>query len=214
MKIEGAHGAAKEVTLTNSSNINRNIDMSALPNAEAYPIGSIVMYAGSLSKIPNTWTLCNGHNHTPDMTNRGVLGCTLYKANISGGTGHRVVISHTHSATAVKAGAHSHSGKPASGKRTSEKGNHHHPIKRTFRWGNAAVAYGYSATGGDVFMNGGTKNLPSESGGKHTHSFSFAAKKSAGYGHHHTITVGSYGKSGSNANYPPYVKLYFIKKIR
>lgn len=38
------------------------------------PIGTILPYVGSLSKIPAGWHLCDGTNGTPDMRDRFLMG--------------------------------------------------------------------------------------------------------------------------------------------
>ena len=52
-----------------------------------YPVphGVIVMWAGSLSDIPDGWQLCDGTNDTPDLTNKFIKGASLDGMNQSGG---------------------------------------------------------------------------------------------------------------------------------
>ena len=40
------------------------------------PIGTIIPYAGDLSKIPYGWHLCDGTNGTPDLSGRFLEGTT------------------------------------------------------------------------------------------------------------------------------------------
>lgn len=42
----------------------------------ALPIGTILPYAGDLSKIPSGWHLCDGTNGTPNLSDRFLEGVT------------------------------------------------------------------------------------------------------------------------------------------
>ena len=41
-----------------------------------FPVGTIIPYAGDLSKIPYGWHLCDGTNGTPDLSSRFLEGTT------------------------------------------------------------------------------------------------------------------------------------------
>ena len=41
-----------------------------------FPVGTIIPYAGDLSKIPYGWHLCDGTNGTPDLSERFLEGTT------------------------------------------------------------------------------------------------------------------------------------------
>lgn len=41
-----------------------------------FPIGTIIPYAGNLSKIPYGWHVCDGTNGTPDLSERFLEGTT------------------------------------------------------------------------------------------------------------------------------------------
>lgn len=71
---------------------------SQLP-AAGLPTGIIVMWSGQLNAIPPGWTLCDGSNGTPDLSNRFVLG--VGAAEYQGSTGGS--LTHKH-----RAGNHSH----------------------------------------------------------------------------------------------------------
>ena len=34
------------------------------------PSGGIIMWSGSINKIPSGWILCNGQNNTPDLQDK------------------------------------------------------------------------------------------------------------------------------------------------
>ena len=54
---------------------------------EVVPTGFIGMWSGSASTIPTGWTLCDGTNGTPNLTDRFVLGAgKTYQPGATGGT--------------------------------------------------------------------------------------------------------------------------------
>jgi len=101
----------------------------------ALPIGSVIMWFGTVGAIPAGWQVCDGTNGTPDLRDRFVVGAgTTYSVGDTGGANtvtldatqipshtHSISgsgttgstgISHTHtfSGTTANAGSHSHSG--------------------------------------------------------------------------------------------------------
>ncbi len=66
------------------------------------PPGLIVIWSGSVNKIPAGWALCNGENNTPDLTDRFVLGAgwNYSVRNTGGEKQHQLTVeempSHTH----------------------------------------------------------------------------------------------------------------------
>ena len=67
-----------------------------------FPIGSIILWSGSIVNIPTGWALCNGQNSTPDLRNRFVVGAgDSYAVNATGGSKDAIVVSHTHTATST-----------------------------------------------------------------------------------------------------------------
>jgi microcystin-dependent protein len=64
------------------------------------PIGSILLWSGSIASIPANWALCNGANGTPNLQDRFIVGAgSSYAVNGTGGSADAVVVSHTHAAT-------------------------------------------------------------------------------------------------------------------
>lgn len=73
------------------------------------PSGVIVLWSGATGSIPSGYYLCDGSNGTPDLRNRFIVGAgSTYAVAATGGSTDAVVVSHTHTATAVDAG-HTHS---------------------------------------------------------------------------------------------------------
>jgi len=63
---------------------------------DSLPAGSIIMWSGTLSLIPEGWQLCDGTNGTPDLRGRFVMGVS--SGENPGATGG--ASTHTHSGTA------------------------------------------------------------------------------------------------------------------
>lgn len=52
----------------------------------AFPVGMIMQWHGTVATIPTGWTLCNGANSTPNLTNSFVIGAgSSYNPGTSGG---------------------------------------------------------------------------------------------------------------------------------
>ena len=50
------------------------------------PVGTIVMWSGSIATIPTNWALCNGVNGTPDLRDRFIVGAgSSYGVGVTGG---------------------------------------------------------------------------------------------------------------------------------
>ncbi|SEO82806.1 hypothetical protein [Propionispora vibrioides] len=82
------------------------------------PIGSIVMWFGSISTIPVNWNLCDGSNGTPDLRNRFVVGAGqeggIHTAGVNGpGSGYyspgSIGGEDTHKLTIDEMPSHNHS---------------------------------------------------------------------------------------------------------
>jgi hypothetical protein len=77
-------------------------------SSSTLPTGMILLWSGSIGSIPSGYLLCDGTNSTPDLRDRFVIGAgSSYSVNQTGGTADAIVVSHTHTATAVDAG-HTH----------------------------------------------------------------------------------------------------------
>lgn len=131
----------------------------------------------------------------PDFRDRFPVGAgTSYSANSTGGSKDAIVVSHTHTGTTDSNGAHQHlvvasvgnTGAPSPGTGPTVDGS------------NSVSAFGWSANSESYILAGtsGPNAGLSNSAGAHTHAF----------------TTGSTGSSGTNANLPPYLGVYFIIK--
>jgi microcystin-dependent protein len=132
----------------------------------------------------------------PDFRNNFPVGAgSLYSANSTGGSKDVTsVFAHTHTGTTDSNGAHQHlvvasvgnTGAPSPGTGPTVDGS------------NSVSAFGWSANSESYILAGtsGPNAGLSSSAGAHTHTF----------------TTGSTGSSGTNANLPPYLGVYFIIK--
>ena len=195
----GATGATGPVGPTGATGA-KGSDLSTL---NAYPVGSIYTSTSSTnpaSLFGGTWS---------QITDRFLYAVSSGAAG-TGGSNDAVVVSHTHSASAASAGNHTHS-------ITSESaGSHNHEFAKMD--GSAGTNTGWSVAmqnttkwykaGGTYVYANGAHTHTANSAGAHTHSGSAA---SAG-AHTHTISVASNGSSGTNANLPPYLGVYFWRR--
>jgi hypothetical protein len=86
-------GHGRHVTVTSTETIPN-------PYAEP-PIGSIILFYGSIPTIPDGYNLCNGFNGTPDLRDKFIVGAgDTYDPADEGG-----LILHTHD---IYDGVHSH----------------------------------------------------------------------------------------------------------
>jgi len=131
----------------------------------------------------------------PDFRDRFPVGAgTTYSANSTGGSKDAITVAHTHTGTTDSNGAHQHlvvasvgnTGAPSPGTGPTVDGS------------NSVSAFGWSANSESYILAGtsGPNAGLSSSAGAHTHTF----------------TTGSTGSSGTNANLPPYLGVYFIIK--
>jgi microcystin-dependent protein len=198
--------------------------------------GSIKMWASATP--PSNWVLCNGQSlstdlypalfsrigytyggsgsffNVPNLINKFPVGAGgLYSANNQGGNKDSTVVAHTHSVSAfssftgnvlpnhshsftayVSDPGHSHTTVQMIGDNnvdgvdsvTTRSGDHHNQTRNT----------GTSTTGISVSGVVGSSNSGVPSGTVNT-----------------SVSIGSSGSSGTNANLPPYIAVYYIIKV-
>ena len=167
--------------LTVTGNINSSGTFTGIGTV---PIGSIIMWSGTIGTIPSNYKLCDGGNGTPDLRDKFVIGATqdMYNANsgnvwkaqtnitgtqtMTGGTKDAIVVSHNHGVTDP---------------------GHNHNFFGSYHDGTPAPK---------LFLAnwewGSTINVSTNTTG---------------------ITIDSKGDSGTNQNLPPYYALAFIMRI-
>jgi hypothetical protein len=87
--------------------------------SDLIPSGMIIMWYGSIASIPIGWTLCNGTNGAPNLTNRFVICGNVTQHNMTmtditgsntliGGSTDSVLLQHSHTMTTDISGEHIH----------------------------------------------------------------------------------------------------------
>jgi microcystin-dependent protein len=158
-------------------------------------------YASLFAIVGTTFGSGDGSTtfNLPNYTNRMPIGAgDLYNLAATGGSKDAVVVAHTHASTVTGT--------------TDSAGSHTHSVTDPGHTHSYLTANGYEfATGGDLnhAWAGGTRTI---STGSATTGIAIAA----GGTHSHSLTVtgttDSTGVSGTNANLPPYLGIYYIIK--
>lgn len=84
------------------------------------PIGTIVMWSGSINQLPSGWALCDGQNGTPDLRNKFIVGAGD-QYNITDEGGNNAIQLQTANLPSFTASG-----------QTSQGGGHHHGYKDSF----------------------------------------------------------------------------------
>ena len=175
----------------------RQIATTAFVSQNAMISGMIVMWSGPVGSIPIGYTLCDGTYGTPNLVNRFIMGAGPGRTpRDTGGNADAVVVSHTHSGTTNSAGTHTHSGS------TSSAGAHRHTQSPP-----AASIYG-----GGGWKGGGSEGATTYTGDAGAHTHGMALNNAGAHQHSFGTSNASGGRSGTNANLPPYYALCFIMK--
>jgi hypothetical protein len=172
------------------------------------PVGTIAMWAGTLTNIPQGWMPCDGVAGRPDLRNRFVIGAgDLYAAGTTGGFLDATLPTHQHTLV----------GGPVTGSGSTDSvGDHSHNVLNGDQVGEASCAPGTVlgkrvSPGGDFASDMGGSQTPADRGTSST----------AG-AHSHTVTVTveggvtgmeSSGEDPTGKNLPPYYALMYIIKI-
>lgn len=171
--------------------ISNNADPLPRGLGRFVPVGGIIAWSGLITAIPTGWALCNGNNGTPDLRNRFIVGAgSFYVEGGTGGTADAITVAHTHavSGTTSSDGSHTHG--------VSDPGHTH---TATFQSQGGSGYPGLDGSG-DAWSTAATGSsgtgISINADGAHTHTFS--------------VTSGSTGSSGTNANLPPYYALAYI----
>lgn len=150
------------------------------------PSGLIIMWYGSIASIPSGWTLCNGTNGAPNLTNEFII-CASTDAfgnamttitgdtTMTGGSTDSVLIRHNHTGTVDASGSHVHQ----------------YSRNTTGSWDGNSIRQYASAS------NTQYSNLQTSTEGAHSH----------------TYTTNNTGSSRVNANIPPYIAIAYIMKL-
>jgi microcystin-dependent protein len=164
-----------------------------------FPRGGIILWAGSTDNVPPGWVLCNGHNGTPDLRGRFVVGWHPDDGDYNG-------IGRTGGASYVtlQAGqmpAHAHDGQ------TGGAGSHQHWIEGTdangLAWRSRRIP---GETTVDMGYGGGSNRDP---GGDHWRG---AVNTDEAGWHVHGFSTNAAGGNQAHENRPPYLVVAYIMK--
>lgn len=143
-----------------------NADLSVV-DTHLVPSGAIIMWSGSVANIPNSWSLCDGTNGTPDLRDRFIVGAGGAYAVAAVGGANTVTLAvenipaHGHAGSTGTAGAHDHGGA------TGSNGSHSH---------TTGSAGGHSHTTGTNGSHGHTGSA--NSAGSHSHGLKLESTSS------------------------------------
>ena len=157
----------------------------------AVPVGTIIMWSGSIINIPQEWALCDGTNGTPDLRGKFIAGAgASYSVGHTGGE-------EQHTLTVDELPSHNHSGT------ASTSGSHWHYVARNQGANGGGTSLAFKKTG-----------IGWESYDMYRHS------SSANWGytnyegdHSHTFTTDNTGGGQAHENRPPYYTLAYIMRI-
>ncbi len=182
---------------TKKMEVNGEIKASEKISADKFtgkgiaPVGSIVMWSGSVSSIPSGWVLCDGNNGTPNLKNRFVVGAgDEYSVGSTGGTNSVTL-------TINQMPAHNHTGS------TNTAGSHTHKVVKSSSDDNGSLSIAWKSSDGnyeeyDLFSSSSTANWgETDSDGSHSH----------------TLIMDNTGGGQAHENRPPYYALAFIMRI-
>lgn len=92
--------------------VGSSVPASGSAQDSSLPIGSIVIWSGTVASIPSGWQLCDGTNGTPDLRDRFVVGAGQDSGGVSmtnvSGTLTKVGGEAKHTLTIAEMPAHSH----------------------------------------------------------------------------------------------------------
>lgn len=183
--------------------------MSDLVEAQRHtvPMGAIMMWSGTIDKIPAGWSLCDGNNGTPDLQGRFIVGATKGVVMFDS-IGYNYPVGDTGGKNKVKLTG-GESGVPAHTHTTDSQGGHSHNItyynngdgsndtENTNQWAvdNKENAYPVSGGGSGTKVNAvrinasygstwiGNDYIQIKESGAHTHTMNNNTAQNAAYAH-------------------------------
>lgn len=205
----------KSVLKATFPNINAPITVSPSDlNTRGVPSGFIGMWSGLATAIPTGWSLCDGTNGTPNLTDRFVVGAgAAYAVGATGGAVNAVTSSSgSHSHTTDPSGNHSHTGLAASHVLTVDEIPSH---KHLSGWGEShgtgefgvSTERGHQGSGETDYDNHLYYTSPVGGGQGHTHDVTINAAGA----HSHMVST-SDGHTHTTDTRSPYFALCFIMK--
>ena len=213
--IKNVAGGGTNLMTTSTTNLD--IDLYKFLNNATYPVGSIMPYHGDIKKILPNWKLCDGHNGTPNLNDKFIMGVNQPNdKNTTGGYKDPSIKNHSHNITIGSADKHRHTFDEQK-VTTSWNDGHTHTQWNSPHWGRprgVCNTCGHYPTGNPRLKYGSDEAWTWGGPGDHTHNFDIpkTSTGNAGKHNHSEITVTD-GVSGSKKNLPAYIKTYFIMKV-
>lgn len=177
-------------------------------------------YAALFALVGTTFGAGDGSTtfNLPNYTNRMAIGAGgLYGVAATGGSKDAIAVAHTHSFSATtgnESANHTHSGT------TDSAGTHAHSLRGASTVGatkgiaetsSASILAGTSTDSIGYYSTLNSGSAVMDTQGAHTHTFTTGGV-SANHTHSVSGTTGSTGSSGTDANLPPYLAIFFIIK--
>ena len=157
----------------------------------AVPVGTIIMWSGSIPDIPTEWALCDGTNGTPDLRDRFVVGAgDNYAVGDTGGEA-------MHTLTLAEFPSHKHTGT------TTSNGSHWHYVARNQSANGGGTSLAYKRT--DLGWH-------SYDMWRHSSNANWGLTNHAG-NHSHSFTTLNTGGGQAHENRPPYYTLAYIMRV-
>jgi len=179
--------------------------------ATAVPVGTIVMWSGTLSSIPYGWALCDGNQGTPDLRSRFIM--SVSENEDPGELGGAVEHSHNsaHHIHSVTESVHNHNVNPSGSTSIISAGSHDHTATVGSPSANIDVVSTLGQT--SVATSGHNHSVTISSDGSHTHQINLPSM-TTNYAGGGTIQTGSQQAIiNTTSHIPPYFTLAFIMKL-
>lgn len=182
----------KKLEVDGNIKASSNITADEFIGDGAVPVGTIIMWSGSLLNLPAEWTLCDGNNGTPNLKDKFIMGAGGSYAVGNTGGANEVTL------TEAQLPAHDHSGS------TSSDGQHRHYIARNQEKNSGGVSLAFKQT-----TNNGWHDYDLY---RHSSDANRGNSSWSG-GHGHTLYVNDTGGGQAHENKPPYYSLAYIIRI-
>lgn len=196
-------------------------------NSVQVPVGSVVMFSGSVANLPANWKLCDGTNGTPDLRNQFIIGAGgTYAVGSVGGSATLTLTQanlppHSHG---VNDNGHTHGANvhdPGHGHGISDPGHGHTATSvQLIRSGGASNWWDALVDGPNASSSGAGTNPGHQSaagiGRSGTGIWVQGSQTGVGVsiaGNYAGITIQNTGNGTPAANLPPYYALAFIMRV-
>lgn len=189
---------------------------------ESVPLGTIVMFAGTIATLNPKWKICDGTNGTPNLIDKFIMGtATQTSIGLTGGTlestmpAHTHELTHSHTAYTDTTGGHFHSAAHSHTAWGNSTGSHQHTVPMELQ----GLALASGGIGVNLYAEVGTKYTGWS--GEHSHDIyvnTASFNTSTNGDHSHVVSINSNTTTTTTAsvagdNRPPYYTLAYIMKV-